>query len=92
MEGLALKYLTAAILGLVFTILVTLQHTNSMYRRWRMAFFTSLCIAGCVWFQLKALVKGDDGVFLTFQICAAFGSSLGILLGHKVQDLLGGKK
>lgn len=79
-----LQILKPFVLGFVFTFLACVQHCNSFYRRYLLAFGTSLLIGGCVFIQIQYATNGSDFQFWIFQTGAAFGAAVGVLVGHKV--------
>lgn len=72
-------------LGLAYLGLAAIQQTNTFYRRTRLAFFTSLLIGGCAFAQMNYVARGDIAQFLLFQLGCAFGSALGIRIGHALR-------
>ena len=76
-----MEYVKPFVIGLVFLFLAMFQQTNTMFRRWVAAFFTSLLVSACIYMQVNYASK-DPVAYIVFSLGAAFGSSLGILFGH----------
>ncbi len=78
-----LRYGLAFVVGLSFTFLLVLQQTNTIHKRWRASFVTSLALSFVGYQQMAFVAKGQVDLFMVFAVGAAIGSAAGNLLGNK---------
>jgi len=78
-----LRYLLAFVVGLSFTFLLVLQQTNTVHKRWKASFPTSLALSFVGYQQMAFVAQGQVDLFLVFAIGAAIGASAGNLFGNK---------
>jgi hypothetical protein len=64
--------------------LATLQHTNSAYDRYIIAFPTSLMIGACAYVNIIFAISNFN-LFCVMQVGAALGSSLGVYIGNRIK-------
>jgi len=79
-----LNYVVPFILGVIYLFTAVFQATNTIYRRWKMAFVTSIIISACAYVQMKYVASNDNVSFIIFALGAAFGSSLGNIFGNRL--------